>query len=113
MADIIVGGVCFMLLCAVGIIIATVARSRSRAGSRTSGPYVHPFGRPMSDKRVPWTGRRFLGGPEVVDLTDAVSVDGAAQCPVSNACPMADARECERWGECYWEEQERKDGNLR
>lgn len=32
--------------------------------------------------------------------------DDPAQCPISNACPMNDARECERWGQCYWEEQE-------
>ena len=32
--------------------------------------------------------------------------DDPAQCPISNACPMNDARQCERWGQCYWEEQE-------
>ena len=35
--------------------------------------------------------------------------DDPAQCPISNACPMNDARECERWGQCYWEEQEQSE----
>ena len=40
------------------------------------------------------------------DTDDCIVTDGSAQCPISNACPMDDARECERWGQCYWEEQE-------
>ena len=52
---------------------------------------------------------RFLGGePTMVDA-DIDESPGFEQCPISNHCPMDNARECERYGACYWEEQEQKE----
>lgn len=41
------------------IIVGICAKNRKE--HRSSGNPKHPFGIPMSDKKVPWTGYRFLG----------------------------------------------------
>ena len=42
------------------------------------------------------------------NLVDVVE-ESETQCPISNHCPMEDARQCERYGQCYWEEQDQTD----
>ena len=64
----------------------------------------------MSD----WQDRGVFGWdlpPGVTGLEEAINPSGEseAQCPISNHCPMEDARQCERYGQCYWEEQDQFD----
>ena len=59
MAAIIIGGALAIAFFVVCIIIGSYAKNRKQ--HRSSGNPEHPFGIPMSDKKVPWTGRRFLG----------------------------------------------------
>ena len=60
----------------------------------------------------PYPLMRFVGGePTLVEDNEEPIHDTVLQCPISNACPMGDARECERYGSCYWEEQEQLEGN--
>ena len=107
MVGLIVAGICFAVMAAVFIGASTFAR-RTNAEKYQRFDRNRPFGRPMNTNSVSWTGRRFLGDdePEIND-DDAPEPDARVQCPISNACPMRDARQCERWGECYWEEQDR------
>ena len=61
MVTFIFGAIMVLALWAAFIVVGTIAGERKKNQNRSSGGGKHPFGVPMSDKKVPWTGRRFLG----------------------------------------------------
>lgn len=60
MAAIIIGGVFALAFFGVAIIVGIIY-GRNKNQHRSPGNPEHPFGIPMSNKKIPWTGRRFLG----------------------------------------------------